>query len=220
MVGTLAELMAAVVAAGTERRFGRLIMLDDPLIVRLADRVDEAIAYGIAAGRQAAAATAGQYGRDPVAVAAALGVPVTQDEVEAKAGSSVLLSEYGDRPPGIVMHLASLRAAREMIEREGLAPLLGLSDPWPTHLAHELYHHLDAKRLTPGTSGFRVTTLHLGPLHLDSGLPSLSEVSADSFAQSLLSLAIHPKALHFLIIYQYNPEYAWQLLEKLRSLPQ
>jgi hypothetical protein len=219
MPGSLADLMAGVVAAGSERRFSRLILQDDPMLRRLGDRVDEAIAYGVAAGRQAAEATARQYGRDPVGVAAALGVAVSEDEDEAKAGTRVHLSEYGDRPPSILLHMASLRAAREMIDREGLAPLLGLSDPVPTHLAHELYHHLDAKRLTPGTKGFRITTLRLGPLNFDSGLPSLSEISADSFAQSLLNLASHPKVLHFLIIYQYNPEFAWQLLERLRSLP-
>lgn len=219
MAGTIVELLQAVLADGTERRFARLMMTDDPLVRRLRGREVEALAYALRAGQTAADEIASRYGRDPEAVAAALGVSVARGEEDAKAGHSVHLSEYCDRPPGITLHMRSLLAVREMIEANDLAPLLGLSDPVPLHLAHELYHHLEAKRLTAGTAGYRLENFRLGPLRWGTGFPSLSEIAADKFAIALARQELHPKVIHFLVIYQYNPDYAWELLAKLRDLP-
>jgi hypothetical protein len=109
--------------------------------------------------------------------------------------------------------------ANRLLRENDLAGLLGIDDLVPVHLAHELYHHLDAKHLTSGTAGFRVTTLRLGPLRLRTGLPSLCEIAADRFALSLLGLKVPPKALTFVTIHAHNPDYAWQLMERLRGFP-
>ncbi|MHB9092645.1 MAG: hypothetical protein ACYC7H_14630, partial [Chloroflexota bacterium] len=85
---------------------------------------------------------------------------------------------------------------------------------------HELYHHLELAKLTPGTSGYRITTLKVGPIRVTSGLPTISEIAADRFARSVLDLKLPPKAIQLLTIYARNPEYAWDLLDNLRSLPE
>ncbi|MCL5108462.1 MAG: hypothetical protein M1401_06300 [Chloroflexi bacterium] len=220
MTGTAGELLAAVVAVGSERRFARLTLEDDPFAPRLGGHEEEALSYAFVAGQTAADETANAYGRDPEAVAAALGLAVNRDSLEAKAGSSVRLSEYGDRPPEIVLHMDSLDAAQETIQAHGLESLLGFSDPQPAQVAHEIYHHLETKHLTAGTAGFRLPVLDLGPLHLRRTFPSLSEIAADRFAIALLGLRVPPRAIHFLVVYQHNPAYAWQLLDRLRSLPE
>jgi hypothetical protein len=83
----------------------------------------------------------------------------------------------------------------------------------------ELYHHLESQRLVPATASFRIHTVNLGPLHLATGLPSLSEIAADRFAASLLGLTVPPRALAFIAIHALNSNYAWALLGRLQEPP-
>lgn len=82
-----------------------------------------------------------------------------------------------------------------------------------------MYHHLEGQKLVPGTAGFRIQTVNLGPLHLSSGLPTLSEIAADRFATSPLGLTVPPRALTFIALHALNGNYAWTLLGRLRELP-
>jgi hypothetical protein len=217
---TLRDLMEGIASLGTERRFARLMLGDDPFFGRLPpDREAEAIDFALAAGQRATDETAALYGRDPEAVASSLKVPVKRSDEPSLKGKAILFSEYADRPPAITLYSQPMDEANRLLRENDLIGLLGIDDLVPVYLAHELYHHLDAKRLTPGTAGFRVTTLRLGPLRLGTGLPSLCEIAADRFALSLLGLKVPPKALHFVTIHAHNPDFAWQLLERLQGFP-
>ena len=217
---SLTSLMGAVVATGTERRCAHLTLLDDPFVHRLQPGTDrEAVDFGLTAGKAAAGMAVQKWGREPEGIAAALKVPVTRSEAPGQTGRSVLFSEYGDRPPSIVLHMCSVEEANRLIREHDLEALLGVADVGPIHLAHELYHHLVSQRLTPGTAGFRIQTGRLGPLRFRTGLPSLSEIAADRFAAALLDLTVPPKAIEFITVYSLNPAYAWDLLARLQALP-
>jgi hypothetical protein len=217
---SLTALMGTVVAAGTEQRCARLTLSEDPFYRRLAPgRESEAVGFGLAVGQAAAAMTMETWGREPEDIAAALQVPVARSEALAQTGRAVLFSEYGDRPPSITLHMQSIQEANRLIREHDLAGMLGLSDVAPVHLAHELFHHLESQRLTPGTAGFRIQTGRLGPLRFRTGLPSLSEIAADHFAVALLDLSVPPKAIEFVTVYSLNPVYAWELLARLQALP-
>ena len=220
MEGSLPALMAEVVTVGTEHRFAHLMLKDDPFFGRLPPRADqEAIDFALAAGQTAADRVVPQYGRVPEAITAALRVPVTHSDQVPQAGKTILFSEYSDRPPSITIYTRSVNEANQLIRDNGLAASLGISNLAPMHLAHELYHHLEARKLTEGTSGFRIQTLRLGPLRLSTGFPSLCEIAADHFASVVLGLKVPPKAMQFITVYRHNREYAWNLLEELQRLP-
>ena len=211
--------MEQVIAAGTERRFAHLRLLDDPFSHRLKEGLEEeAIDFGLAAGEAAAESVTEKWGRAPEEIAAALGVPVIRSGESAQAGPSVLFSEYRDRPPSIIMYPRSLEETNELIRAHGLEELLGLADVTPVHLTHELYHHLECKKLTPGTAGFRIETARLGPLHFRTRLPSLPEIAADRFSSGLLVLRVPVKAVEFVTLFRLNPDYAWRSLARLRAL--
>ena len=217
---SLTALMGAVVAVGTEWRCAHLTLSEDPFYRRLAPgRESEAVDFGLAAGWAAAAMTMEKWGREPEGIAAALQVPVGRSEAPAQTGRAVLFSEYGDRPPSITLHMRSIEEANRLIREHDLERMLGLSDVGPVHLAHEIYHHLESQRLTPGTAGFRIQTGRLGPLRFRTGLPSLSEIAADRYAAALLGLSVPPKAIEFVTVYSLNPAYAWDLLARLEALP-
>jgi len=218
MTGALKELMAEVVAAGTERRCAHLMLREDPLFGRLAQGSDEeAIGVALNAGQQAADRIIAQHGRSPDRIVSALHVNVTWSDAFLQTGKAVLFSEYGDRPPSITLYRRSIHEANDLIREHGLSDLLGMSDIAPMHLTHEVYHHLEMKKLTEGTRGYRIETLGLGPIRLRTGLPSLSEIAANRFAMTVLGIHVPVKAIEFITIYRYNREYAWQLLEELRK---
>lgn len=212
--------MQAVLTAGTERRFAHLTLLDDPFVHRLTpDMAREAIGCAFAAGQAAAELAVMRWGRDPEGVAAAVHVPITRSDEPAQTGRAVLFSEYGNRPPSIILHVHSVAEANRLIRDHALDQLLGVADVGPVHLAHELYHHLEGHRLITGTSGFRLQTGRLGPIRFRTGLPSLSEIAADRFAASLLGFRVPPRALAFITIHALNSSYAWDLVGRLQELP-
>jgi len=220
MKDSLMALMTEVVAVASERRCAYLMLKDDPFFGRLPPGSErEAIEFAFAAGQAAAQKVISQYGRSPEEIAHSLQVRVTRTDAAMAAGKAVLFSEYGDRPPAVTLYTRSVEEINRLIRDNGLAEALGLDDVTPVHLAHELYHHLEAKKLTEGTSGYRVQTLSLGPIRLSTGLPSLGEIAADRFALVMLGLKVPPRAIQFITIHHHNQEYSWQLLEELQRFP-
>jgi len=218
---SLQDLMHEAVQVGTERRFARLVLREDPLAGRLRAGEDlKAIDHALEAGQAAADMTVKQWGVRPEEIAAKLGVDVRHSDEAARMGSTILFSEYGDRPPTVILYTRSIAEANHLIRANHLEPLLGLDDVGPVHLAHEIYHHLEATGLTPGSRGYRVATLKAGPVRLTSGMPTLGEIAADRFAAALLGLRTPPKLTQLVTVYAHNPPFAVQLLEWLRSQPE
>ena len=212
--------MERVVREGTERRFARLTLQEDPFFRRLPPEMHpEAVDFGLNAGGGAAETAVEKYGREPETMAAALGIAVIRSDDPARAGALVHFSEYRPKPPTITLYRRSMGEANQLIREHDLEDLLGFSDVDPIHLAHELYHHLEAKKLIPGAARFRLETFRLGPLRFRTGFPSLSEIAADRFALKLLGLKVAPKAVQLLTVHAHNPEYAWSFLERLQGLP-
>jgi hypothetical protein len=215
----LRDLMERVVREGTERLFARLTLREDPFFHRLPPEMQpEAVDFGLNAGAAAAETAVERYGREPVSMAAALRISIIRSDDSAQAGPMVHFSEYREKPPEITLYRRSMAEANRLIREHDLEGLLGFADVEPIHLAHELYHHLEAKKLIPGASRFRLETFRLGPLRFRTGLPSLSEIAADRFALKLLGLKVAPKAVQLLTIYVHNPDYAWSFLERLQGL--
>ena len=157
--------MKAVCALGTERRLAFLTLSADPFFHRLApDTAREAADRALTAGQSAAEMVAARWGRAPEEIAAALRLPITKSSAPARTGRSVLFSEYGNRPPTVILHMHSITEANRLIRAHAFDDLLGLADVGPVYLAHELYHHLESHRITEGTAGFRILTGRLGPL--------------------------------------------------------
>ncbi len=84
---------------------------------------------------------------------------------------------------------------RTTIRRHGLASALGLRDPEPVYIAHEIYHHLDQAAAVPVARRSLVVSFAFGPLRLRSGLVSLAEIGAAAFASEMTGLRCHPRLL-------------------------
>jgi hypothetical protein len=86
------------------------------------------------------------------------------------------------------------------------AQLLGRATPRNVFIAHELYHHIEAIRPdVPIARRYQPSLFRIGKWHWRTGIAALAEIAAGAFAQSLLDLPCHPKALDFAIAAQVKP---------------
>ena len=137
-------------------------------------------------------------GLTPEQIAGALGVPVETTEADPMVGSIWRFAEYRPRPPRIVLYSRGLRPLEGSARA---APLLGRATPRDVFIAHELYHHIEAIRPDlPIARRYQPSLLKIGNWHWRTGIAALAEIAAGAFAQSLLDLPCHPKALDFVAV--------------------
>lgn len=217
--GSLAELIAQAIRWGDSRSLAGQLLATDPLYRRVRpEQRRAAIDFGLAAGQSAARKLATERGiSEPFAMAEALGVAISFTGRQACVGSQVHYSEYSCRKTSITIYRQAMDEVNTAIGEHGLEAELGVGDITPIHVAHELYHHIEFHSKPAPTAGFRVTTFAAGPISLNSGLMSLSEVAANAFAQELLGLRLFPAVLEFITVYQHNAPLAWAMLDRLNE---
>jgi len=182
----------ATVLATPSSAFDLELLQTDPLYRRLSpDDASRAIAAAIHTGSRRAQFWGPPC--DPRAIARALDLDVTVETGSNRFGSVFQCAEYQSRPPRIIIYWAAMELLRGFVCKHALAPVLGLEDPEPIYLAHEIYHHLDVA--APVARAVEVTTLRVGPLRIRSDLASLREIGAAAFAAEVTGLRCHPRVL-------------------------
>jgi hypothetical protein len=141
----------------------------------------DATARGQEAARQVRAAF-GDVDLDTLAKR--MGVAVETSDRDGGYGTVIVFADYTPRPPRIRLYRAAIAALDARLDGYPDRDLLPAGTR-AVFLAHELFHHWEA-------------------LHPDQALSrrdrTLSEMAADAFAQSLLSLRHHPALLEKLAI--------------------
>ena len=143
-----------------------------------------AVGAALDAGRAAAGRYAGE--RRPDRLAERLGVAVTWSDDAPLLGTLVRIAEYEPRPP--VIRLFTRAVARIA----AAAPALPVAE---IYVAHELFHHLEARGEYRAPALGRATVARLGRWRWQSPVRALSEVAAHAFAQALLGLPVFPGRL-------------------------
>jgi hypothetical protein len=134
----------------------------------------------------------------PEQIARELGVPVETTDGDPMVGSIWRFAEYRPRPPRIVLYGRGLHPLERSLTGAHAAQLLGRAAPRDVFIAHELYHHIETVRPeTPIARRYRPTLFRIGNWHWRTGIAVLAEIAAGAFAQSLLDLPCHPRALDF-----------------------
>ena len=175
------------------------ILANDPQAFRLTRAAAaKAIAAAVADGRAQAARCGAPC--NAAEAAARLGVPVIVVPGDNRFGPLFQFAEYRSRPACITLFGSAMDRLRKIIAEHGLAETLGLSDPAPVYLAHELYHHLDTIAPVPIARQAPVTMFALGPVRVPSGLVSLGEIGAAAFAGAMTGLRCHPRVLDCLVV--------------------
>ena len=137
----------------------------------------------------------------PTQIARELGLPVETTDGDPLVGSIWRFAEYRPRPPRIVLYSRGLAPLERRLTGSRAAQLLGRATPRDVFIAHELYHHIEAIRPdVPIARRYQPSLFRIGNWHWRTGIAALAEIAAGAFAQSLLDLPCHPKALDFVAV--------------------
>ena len=137
----------------------------------------------------------------PDRIAHELGLRVETADDDPMAGSIWRFAEYRPQPPRIVLYSQGLGLLERSLGGSRAAHLLGRATPRDVFIAHELYHHVEATRSdVPVARRYQASLFRIGGWHWRTGIAALAEIAAGAFAQSLLDLPCHPKALDLVIL--------------------
>jgi hypothetical protein len=160
--------------------------------------VSDALADGIAAARNLRKRFTD---RPPDQIARELGLRVETTDDDPMVGSIWRFAEYRPRPPRIVLYSRGLGPLEHGLTSSRAARLLGRATLRDVFIAHELYHHIEAIRPdVPIARRYQPSLLRIGNWHWRTGIAALAEIAAGAFAQLLLDLPCHPKALDFIAV--------------------
>jgi len=82
-------------------------------------------------------------------------------------------------------------------------------------LAHEIFHHIEARKKDLFINSFRINLWKLGPYTHRSRLICTGEISGMAFTKRLLNLQFCPNVLDVLLLYPYNEILAEQLYKEI-----
>jgi hypothetical protein len=188
------------IAAASPEMLGMLMLKGDLHGARLDDPAQRAAVIDALAD---GAATAGVLrkrfpGLNPRRIAGELQVTVTTSDNDPMVGSIWRFAEYRPRPPQILLYTRGLAPVERALAGAPAARLLGEAAVEDVFVAHELYHHTEATRAEiPIARRHQATLFQIGKWRWRTGIATLAEIAAGSFAQALLELPCHPKVLDF-----------------------
>jgi hypothetical protein len=188
------------ITAASPETLGLLMLRTDLHATRLDDRtqlaaVSDALADGVATARSLRKRFPGLA---PQEIARELQVPVVAIDDDPMVGPIWRFAEYRSRPPRIMLYTRGLVPLEQALVDNLATQLLGEATTQDVFVAHELYHHAEAIRSeVPIARRYRPTLLQIGKWRWRTGIATLAEIAAGSFAQTLLNLPCHPKVLDY-----------------------
>ena len=188
------------IAAASPEMLGMLMLKGDLHAARLDDHAQRAaVIDALADGATAARDLRKRFpGLNPRRIAGELQVSVTTSDDDPMVGSIWRFAEYRARPPQILLYKRGLAPVERALAGAPAARLLGEATVQDVFVAHELYHHTEATRAEiPIARRHQATLFQIGKWRWRTGIATLAEIAAGSFAQALLELPCHPKVLDF-----------------------
>jgi hypothetical protein len=156
------------------------------------------INHALRAGRGQAAL---YKGMDVFHLANALGVRLVAESTQSVVAGVIFRSTYDFATRTITIYKSSIDQVYEVLSEL-------LPKPWDgeqvlsLHIAHELFHHLEATHITPVHEQLPpVSTFRLGPIHVTRACSrQCGEIAAHAFARELLDLPFLPSAIDWLVL--------------------
>jgi hypothetical protein len=191
----------ADIAVASPETLGLMMLKSDVHAARLDHptqlaAVSDALADGVATARELRTRFPGLA---PCDIARELHVGIEAIDDDPLVGSIWRFAEYRPRPARIVLYTRGLTPLERALDDELAARLLGQATTQDVFIAHELYHHAEATRsAVPIARRYQPTLFKIGKWRWRTGIATLSEIAAWSFAQALLELPCHPKVLDHL----------------------
>ena len=194
------DLSLKVISTASPQALGLLMLKRDLHAARLDDRTQlAAVSDALADGAATAKDLRKRFpGLSPREIAREFQVPITTNDDDPMVGSIWRFAEYRLRPPRIVLYARGLAPVEQVLAGTLATRLLGDAAVQDVFVAHELYHHVEAIRAEiPIARRYQATLFQIGRWRWRTGITTLAEIAAGSFAQVLLDLPCYPKVLDF-----------------------
>jgi hypothetical protein len=197
-----ARLQFEEITAASPETLGLLMLKADPHATRMDDRTQlAAVSDALADGVATAKSLRKRFPRlAPHEISRELQVAVETVDDDPLVGCIWRFAEYRSRPPCIVLYARGLAPLNRALSDKLATRLLGEATTQDVFVAHELYHHAEAIRSeVPIARRYQPTLLQIGKWRWRTGIATLAEIAAGSFAQTLLDLPCHPKVLDYVV---------------------
>ena len=205
------QLIKKVVDSVSDSTFGYQTLAQDIVFKKIPQKSRmDFIKYAMEVGSREARSTVKEFEtNDPNIIAEKFEINIEHSSESNVSGSLVIYSEYikhRGKKSAIKIYYNSMAQLNKFIKNQNLQRILGIQNVIDIYISHELFHHIEEVRLGSVGKQVKVFTLKKGPVKIDSGVASLSEIAANTFAETLLDLSFSPKILDYITLLMYDEQ--------------
>ena len=213
------EILVACLDVASPEALARLMLMQDPVAASLTVEQRHRMACAALEEGDKVGVTLRDHGMAPEAIARALGVMIVETQEPAWAGPFLRYADYRSHPPEIRLFRKTLGWLDLLLEQTGVGNILGIERVASVFVAHELFHHIEARSGEPSLARrHAVTKLRVATWRLRAPVLTLSEIAAGACAQAMLSLPYHPAILDFVALSHAAPQIAQARATKLMQM--
>jgi hypothetical protein len=110
-----------------------------------------------------------------------------EDWVEGNSKVKVF-SEYEDNDLTITLHPNIIDYGVKRANESGFEQVKDYDEAKELFIAHEIYHHLECRRLGLTSKKIKIHTFKLGPIKIESGIRAMCEIAAHAFSITLYNM--------------------------------
>jgi len=152
---------------------------------------------------------------DIVRLAESLGISIKMKKAH-NAMEYIYFGTYEE--PGIIrLYQDNIRKGEALVKEHNIEELIGINLE-EVVLAHEIFHHIEARKKELYVNSFRINLWKLGPYTHRSRLICTGEIAGMAFARKLLNLNFCPNVLDVLFLYPHNQMQAERLYQEIIKL--
>jgi hypothetical protein len=205
------EILVASLDAASPTALARLMLMQDPVAASLTSEQQHRMACAALEEGDKVGVTlcSRHHGMAPEAIAHTLGVMIVETQEPSWVGPFLRYADYRSQPPEIRLFRRTLGWLDLLLQQTGVGNVLGIERVASVFVAHELFHHIEARSNEPSLARrHAVTRLRIATWRLRAPVLTLSEIAAGACAQAMLSLPYHPAILDFVALSHAAPQIA------------
>lgn len=153
------------------------------------ERYDEMISFSWQTGESAARDYTKKTGSSiPSEMAKRMKLKIKSENWEQGHGNVRVYSEYEDKFNLITLHPNVISAGIQKARSHGLNQVKSYAAARELFIAHEIFHHLECRKLGLTSRKMEITTFQFGPVKIKSGIRALCEIAAHAFTRTLYDM--------------------------------
>ncbi len=200
-----------------DEKWGQYAFSRDPLKGKVTEELKkEFIIKAIECGKNEALKVKEKYKEIPIKkIVKKMGLEII--EKDSNLTDSYIMFACYNSPNKITIFKKNKLLVEKFITDNKLSNKLEYVDVESVLLAHELFHHIEENNKDIYTKNTKIVLWKIGSFKYKSGLVSIGEIAAMSFAKELLSLSYNPYVFDVLMLYPHDEKKAHELYKEIQG---